>query len=804
MNQEIGKLKTLGEISKIYLNALGIDIDKKFYRLCEEDKVDLEIIKSEINKYFDNLSLKTKELIAFDGKKYKLNIDIVKILKKQFYTFYDGYTLLIQDLSIYVSQEKLDKELEEKYFRLFIDSSIEKVLFILQRFTYITDIENNNYYSQIKKHILTSLNKNSFIFLINKNERERQDYTSYKDYRAILEIGEYFHSDQTLNELITSIYNYQGAKGLLEKYKIELSFYFARFYQEFIKKSCPLLSETILKNEKLLVFNPDNCENLIKNLFIELQTPNDNLKNEILILDNLKKKVDLNTKKTLEDRDNFIKTYENLKEKNISLKWFLYHIYGRHLVMNNELNKGLEYYELSLEEGSYRAGKLINKIIKEGLVLSAYLKKKRSFETFYKQAHLYSLVSSPLKDESEWIIDHYGKDFNSLFPSKGFYEPTSEENNYIFTINKDTIPDLNLKKPNLKYKYLGRIRSQLEIFSLLSSFNDIDLEKKFQNNMKMLIEAGADINFVNSTGETPLIGAICAKKYERALILLENPSIKESINQVSNRKKNTALHVLLDDIWNSSGLEKEILVKLIEAGANVNQKAFVDNISPLYILLSKFSKININQNIPRNEINNYRRVMSSSSYQNFYFDRDLENNLNFFNNVIPKKFKQKCIKFINDFNKKNRGLFLEMIEILLEHGANINDPWEKKGITPLLYLAEIGDIEILKMFLKYNPDFSKGCNRYNNDILAISLGYNNFEFFKYLIDHYSFENYKICDQFIKLICLTYNNFDEVDKNIDYTNVSKYLEEFIKKSNLSEEEKRNLYQLIYISINNLRE
>lgn len=127
-------------------------------------------------------------------------------------------------------------------------------------------------------------------------------------------------------------------------------------------------------------------------------------------------------RKTRDDKELFLKEYKSIKNSEISFDWFLKHIKARYLVMNNELLDGLTHYEQALEMGSYRAGKLLNRIIKEGLVLSAYLNKKRAFEKFYKRAYLYNLITDSIENNKEWIIDHFRKDFDKIFSKGGFYE----------------------------------------------------------------------------------------------------------------------------------------------------------------------------------------------------------------------------------------------------------------------------------------------------------------------------------------------------------------------------------------------
>lgn len=713
-NTAIGNFKTLGDISKIYLNSLGLSVDKNFNRLCVEKECDLENFKIELNNYLDNLILPGEEskFILFKDKKYKLSSSLVAILKNSFLEFIDLYISTVREVTIFTTQNNLNRQIAKAIFIPFIDMVTRNIYFHYKDKLYIYDIKITEYYSQIKENILKILNKENFSFLIENNNSIN---TSYKDYRMILDLGNNFHSNESINEIINSILAYENINCKVIRENLELSLFLARFHHEFTRE---ILKDTGLEKESKL---SNISEKEVEDLFITLQ--NGEFTKEIPKLDLLKRKVDLRKEKNEKDREEFLKEYNAIKKEDIKLKWFLDHIYARYLVMNNESNKALKYYESALNLGKYSAGKFLNKIIKEGLVLSSYLNKKNSFKQFYKRAYLFNLVSAPLKDEDKWIIDHYRKDFNMKFPEKGFYnkiiKPQISQDFYSLYGN-DIIPNLNLKSPNLKYNFWNRKRTQLEIFASLPSFDNIELEKKYQNYMRQLIEAGAD----------------------------------------------------------------------------VNQKADIEMISPIHLLLLNMSNLGLKDyhNISDEDIEKLRRLIHQPGISECYFDSQVLSNLEILKTPIGREIFEK----INELNLKNRNLYLDLAKILLDNGADINVPI-KNGITPFLYAMEIGDINLVKLFLNYNPDITKTCN-IGNDVLTTSLGYNNFEVFKYLIDTFDFSNYKT-HHIIQLCHSTFNLNYNI--NINYDIAKKYLKYFIKKLNLSFDNKLHFNSIVDIFYNKSR-
>lgn len=101
------------------------------------------------------------------------------------------------------------------------------------------------------------------------------------------------------------------------------------------------------------------------------------------------------------------------------------------------------------------------------------------------------------------------------------------------------------------------------------------------NIVKELIGHGADINKVNSEGDTPLLIAIkmqYRKKSDRSDIvkfLLENGA---DVNR-SSQEGDTPLHVVMEQRWRNN---KKIVRLLLESGANVNAKNNENN-TPLFL-----------------------------------------------------------------------------------------------------------------------------------------------------------------------------------------------------------------------------
>ncbi|WP_300363625.1 ankyrin repeat domain-containing protein, partial [Fusobacterium sp.] len=139
------------------------------------------------------------------------------------------------------------------------------------------------------------------------------------------------------------------------------------------------------------------------------------------------------------------------------------------------------------------------------------------------------------------------------------------------------------------------------------------------------------------------------------------------------------------------------------------------------------------------------------------------------------------------------NFFLEILEILLENGADINLVHEElQGYTPFLFSIEIGDLDVFKLFCKYNPNINQKNISFMGP-LEIALVYNHFELFKKLTIKYSFKEYDTLEKVLMLLYYTYGI--NKDYNLSYDKIKNYLWDFILKTNLNIFEKERLYFIL---------
>lgn len=763
MVSEIGKFKSIGEITKIFFNSLGIT-KEKFKRIKSEKDIDLEDIDIKIDEYFNELENNTSKIIFYDDKKkiYQLNKNIIKYLRKNFFEFKSLYIEAVKGITIGVNQEEVDKEVCISLFYPFLDKIIIEIFYNNKEYFYFDNIINPNYYDQIKKRILNILGKDNFTFLI----EDKDYYSSKANYIKIQNLGENFHSNDTLNEIVEL---FLKINIKIEKEKLECSLFFARFYINFKQEISGISNEKAIT--KINRFDLEYIRQKMHELFIKIQINEENKNFKVLL--------------ALEDylisnqKEKFFREYQKMNQEEIILKYYLYYLYSEYLIDKRRYEEALVYLELALNEVEYRGGTFLEEIINKGLIVSSILEIKKSFKRFLKKAIFYNIVSSNYKNCGDWLFEHYKKNLDL--------------STNIFIVDTSNEIELNIKKPNLKIEYWGRVRSQLEIFSSLPSYGNKVKEELYQDNIKRLLKKGANINFINSTGETPLIRALCAKNYERALILLEDKNISKSINQHSLRKNNTALSVLLENInFNKTEVIKKVLRKLIENNIDINEKVVIENISPIYLVLALYFKENNLSDFP-SILENKSDIEKIRKHINF-LDKSIltdEEIRCFYNKVLSKS--SSFLKYYNDKNKKMKNFLLEILEILLENGADINLVHEElQGYTPFLFSIEIGDLDVFELFCKYNPNINQKNISFMGP-LEIALVYNHLELFKKLTIKYSFKEYDTLEKVLMLLYYTYGI--NKDYNLSYDKIKNYLWDFILKTNLNTFEKERLYFIL---------
>lgn len=214
-----------------------------------------------------------------------------------------------------------------------------------------------------------------------------------------------------------------------------------------------------------------------------------------------------------------IELIENLYKNKSELQYQKDFYYAEFLEKINREKEALDKYMEVIEKTVQFDFNFLNLAINNGFKLARSLNDKRDKKIFNIGSY-YGVIEGKYSDNN-WMKEHY-----------------KDKYDFISICTQNGIPSCDdLRFPNAKYDYAGRKRTRLEIYSMIDSKMYNISEEEIQNNMKKLLEHGADINSINSTGETPLILAICNRNWDRALLLLEQPKIGKTIDQCSLRKK---------------------------------------------------------------------------------------------------------------------------------------------------------------------------------------------------------------------------------------------------------------------------
>ena len=740
--KRLGKFKTIGEIFKNFVEITGFNlgvkvenIDKKsLKRLTNEKDIKIENFFSlfeELKSIEINEDLFIIEPHSADNRIKKIDfISISKSIKNlmeiALEEFLDDYKYLINNCSINIKQEELDEVLNSHLFIPIIKKMVSTIYreLSVEKIFDIDEIDENKKVKIFKSKLGEIIGKKSIYAL----EKEREgiykfisDLEKKKDQSSKFETILSFIEKLDLSEA-----NENEVFLFLTLHSIEKNFYKKFKIKDKTNKIQKYDINTLIK----IIENREKSEEYLKEkeLIIEMKNVIDNLTSE-----NYK-----------ESKEKIEKIYK--KDTSSLLQYFKDYYYGRFLARSGEEEKGLDNYFNSLEEAKYRAGKFLENILIEGMILAFRIDSKK-YKKFYNYTRFMGIVTKEYEGDNDWINKHYFQYFDRYFSPIFEKNENIDNSNYVvFSTGEKLVDDKallieDLRSPNAEYKFGNRKETRLSIFSRLPA-NIIKgyTEEYIQFCIIKLLKKEADINFVNSTGETALMGAVAYKNYERAKLLLKYPKVKETIDQKSLRKKNTVLSLIIEEFivfieflnFETKELLLELFTEILKYEPNLNQITTVNDVTYIRQIMQVFNQ---RENFYKNAYNNidaWRR-----EYQNpldpMMTDEDV------------KKFIREQEKMINDpnfikiMNKiflENRSFYLKLLEILLKAGADINIK-QQFGISDLMFATELGDLELFKLLAKYNPNIEtmtdKGKNLFTN-----AMDYGNYELAFYLLKEYPY------------------------------------------------------------------
>lgn len=737
--KKLGRFKTVGEIFKNFVEItefnLGFEFEdttkKSFDRLADEKDIKIENFFS-LFEELKNTKINEKLFIinpySKDKKIEKIEfINICKSIKNMLEialeNFLEDYKYLVNNCTVHIEQTELDKILNSYLFVPFIKEIIPTIYEQLS-IEKLFNVDEGNHTQKIKLFkgkLLEIIGKNSIYALEKENEGiykfiSNLDKESSKVNTIISFIEKLDLSQANKNEVFLFLILLSIEKNFYKKFEIkdetnEIQKY--DFYKVIKIIENQERSEEYLKEEKLI--------NEMKNILGNLTSENYKV---------LKEKIE--------------KIY--YKDTSNLLQYFKDYYYGRFLAKSGEEKKGLEKYYNSLEEAKYRAGKFLENILIEGMILAFRIDSK-NYKNFYNYIRFMGIVTKEYEGDSDWINKHYFQYFDKYFTPIFEKNEKIDANDYVVLGRREKLVEdkalsiKDLRSPNAKYRFGIRKETKLSIFSRLpTNIVNSYTEEYIQFCMRKLLGVGADINFVNSTGETALMGAIAYKNFERAKLLLKYPQIKETINQKSLRKKNTALSLIIEQFvtfigfltYETKKILLELFMEILKFKANVNEITTENDVTYIRQIMIAFNKkANFNTSAYEN-INGWRR-MYQDGFNTMFTDEEV---IDFIRKQEIMSRDSRYIEIKNKIFSDNRIFYLELLDILLKAGADVNIK-QQFGISDLMFATELGDLELFKLLAKYNPNIETITNKGKN-LFTNAMDYGNYDLAFYLLKEYPY------------------------------------------------------------------
>lgn len=253
--------------------------------------------------------------------------------------------------------------------------------------------------------------------------------------------------------------------------------------------------------------------------------------------------------------------------------------------LSGQYEDALPHYEQALELACYRAGDQVKDIVEDAICIAAFLDNKKPFVKQLKQV---GIVLGLFKRPGEgtvvesWELEQLAQQLLVRFPPQGRFVESEPDLSELPTPGLMAISqsEVNAIKPDLgnpdrvrAVRFSNGIVRRHPQLRLFASFGEV-------TKVQALLDAGASVDALDSSGGSALLCAIqhAHDKGDRAVLdlLLRVRHKVATLNAMTNRKRLTPLMCAID-----LG-EPDVVLKLLEMGADADQLALTDHQSPLY------------------------------------------------------------------------------------------------------------------------------------------------------------------------------------------------------------------------------
>lgn len=400
-----------------------------------------------------------------------------------------------------------------------------------------------------------------------------------------------------------------------------------------------------------------------------------------------------------------------------ALHWF----HGRWHALSGDAASALPHYRQATRLAGYRAGPNQIEILKEALALAAGEDDVKFIGQLKQQAIALGVLTPPIGPTAQlveaWELEQLYAALPVLFPRSGLFPQAvasydDQPKHPFLLFNSDQMvkraPDLRHPNRIVKLCYEeGQIRRYPQL-RLFASFGRADAVKE-------LLRVGADVNQLDTAGGSALLCAIqharqCGTR-EVLDLLLSTPHSASTVNAVTERRRATPLFEAIDYC------HPDVVATILTMGADPELRPQIEGVPALYYCVGLLGKVMDQDMTHRRLLRSptmaaqdplLREVLRRSkvSMAGILGDQDgiaetmqIPRYAAMFQNIVQA--------MVSDLVKQYPiAKLLEIIEILLEHGANPNATVTvpAPGRTALMLAAESNSVSAFELILRHSGD----------------------------------------------------------------------------------------------------
>lgn len=412
--------------------------------------------------------------------------------------------------------------------------------------------------------------------------------------------------------------------------------------------------------------------------------------------------------------------------------WQRSRMMGKYALFTGNHDAALKYYNECMESIWYTGDIDLKESFHEALALASFFNKRAFVKRLKHKGIVFNLFGSPKHEQGtpsvankisrsedfvveDWEVNEWAKDFFTYFPEKCFFSHLPVQSRdyphdgLILLGEEDCNRTPNLEKPDLKFIVSGKIYPQVVYFA----------EQGNSDAVEQLLEKGADINELSSSGESALLFVIqklnptvisgnATKELDDTrlfdLILTSYKPSTTTINTPSNKKKLTCLGCAVE-----TGKPK-IVEDILKSGAKVNQKYSLDLLSPLYKAVQQIKVLDRPQLMTYpDQLDGFRRGNP------FLHGKTNDEILDYMSKMRRDKNLDEITSMVYKLSSVTypQNDIIEIIRLLLSHKADPNqkhDNGDLRNYTPLMLAAELNFVEAFKMMVESGGDPNQKCN----------------------------------------------------------------------------------------------